>query len=335
VSTASASLFDVVAITAVVVIVAVVLLVALMRRAAAYPYRTLGYLLSEEEGRFLAALREALGSGHEVYPKVRLADLIEVRKGLTRKQRNEALARIAGRHVGFVVCDRETQAIRGVVELELGGGRRAGRRAPLPFLDAALGAAHVPLVRVPVQPSYATAELRDKVLIGLQPAEGKAGVASGRVADYFGPAVDPAELDGGLVGRTRVGRERRAGDERPGGAAAWLPTRGVLAVAAALLIVGTVLSWFVEPTPPAPPKAEPPTSSPAKPAAPIEPAVSKPAPVPAEAAQAVEKPREIIGYRDVRVPGRPLSECMGPDREIGPEVLRCRDGYMKREPIYR
>jgi hypothetical protein len=37
----------------------------------------------------------------------------------------------------------------------------------------------------------------------------------------------------------------------------------------------------------------------------------------------------------VRVPGKPLAECMGPEREIGPEVLRCRDGYTKREPIYR
>jgi hypothetical protein len=329
-SPATASLFDVVAITAVVVIVAVVLLVALMRRAAAHPYRAVGYLLSEEEGRFLAALREALGGEHDVHPKVRLADIIDVRKGLTRKQRAEALERIASRHLGFVVCDRSTHAIQGVVELELGMARRS-RHAPPPFLDAALAAAHVPLVRVPVQPDYAIGELRDRVLIGLQPRERPGDAA--RSVGYFGPAADTGAVGGGVVARLRA--ERRLDDpDGPGSASAWLPTRGVLVVAALLLIVGAVLSWFVErPTPAPPPPA--PAGSAVPPAAPAEPpAPPMPGP-PAPAAEAPERPREIVGYRDVRVPGRPLSECMGPDREIGPEVLRCRDGYTKREPIYR
>lgn len=330
-SPATASLFDVVAITAVVVIVAVVLLVALMRRAAAYPYRAVGYLLSEEEGRFLAALREALGGEHDVHAKVRLADVIDVRKGLTRKQRADALERIASRHLGFVVCDRATHAVQGVVELELGPGRRS-RHAPPPFLDAALAAAHVPLVRVPVQPAYSVSELRDRVLIGLRPPQGSADAA--RSVGYFGPAADTGAAGGGVVARLRTER-RRADPDGPGSAAAWLPTRGVLAVAALLLIVGAVLSWFVERTPPAPPPAPAgPTAPPAAPAEPPKPPVQNP-PAPAPTAEAPEKPREIVGYRDVRVPGKPLAECMGPDREIGPEVLRCRDGYTKREPIYR
>jgi|MudIll2142460700_1097286.scaffolds.fasta_scaffold102545_2 hypothetical protein len=335
-SSGSASLFDMVAVTAVVVVVAVVLLVVLMRRAAAYPYRGVGVLLSTAEGELLAALRQALGSDYEVYPKVRLADVIDVRKGLTRKQRTEALEHIAGRHVGFVVCDRETQAIRGVIELDAGGGRRAGRHAPLPFLDAALAAAHVPLLRVPVQATYATAELRDRVLATLQPAEGQTSLPPGSLKSYFGPAAaaEPAgRWRGGVVGRTRVGRDRRGADEGPGSAAAWLPTRGVLAIAAVLLIVGAVLSWFVEPNG-APPKVGA-TATPAAAAPAAEGPAAEPAAPTVEPPKAPEKPPEIIGYRDVRVPGKPLAECMGPDREIGPEVLRCRDGYTRREPIYR
>jgi hypothetical protein len=331
----SASLFDVVAITAVVVVVAVVLLVVLMRRAAAYPYRAVDFLLSTTEGEFLAALRQALGADYEVYPKVRLAELIDVRKGLTRKQRTDALEHIAGRHVGFVVCNRETHAIRGVVELEVGGGRRSGRRGRVPFLDAALAAAHVPLLRVPMESSYATAELRDRVLTALQPAEGKTTALQGRLGDYFGPAGDPVRRDAGMVGRMRALRERARPDDGPGSAAAWLPTRGVLAVAAVLLIVGAVLSWLVEPKATPPPHYGPKTSAPAAPPAPAEPTAPTPAPTPPEPPKTPEKPREIIGYRDVRVPGKPLAECMGPEREIGPEVLRCRDGYTKREPIYR
>lgn len=327
-SSGSASLFDLVAVVAVVVVVAVVLLVALMRRAAAYPYRAIGVLLSPAEAELLGALRQALGTDYEVHPKVRLADLIEVRKGLTRKQRAEALERIAGREAGFVVCDRETHAVRGVVELEVGAGRRAGRHVRVPFLDAALAAAHVPLVRVPAQSPYATAELRDRVLTALGPGGAAATPPAGRLGDYFGPASAGGTLDAGVVGRMHATRERA--DDGPGSAAAWLPTRGVLAVAAVLLIVGAVLSWFLEPT------APPPQPVPAAPAPPV--AVA-PAPAPAapvvEAPQAPERAPEIIGYREVRVPGKSLAECMGPDREIGPEVLRCREGYTRREPIYR
>jgi hypothetical protein len=109
----------------------------------------------------------------------------------------------------------------------------------------------------------------------------------------------------------------------------------VLAIAAILLILGAVLSWFVEPNTSAPRDPPSPASSAAPPAAPVEPAVAKPVAPPVETAPVPEKPPEIVGYRDVRVPGKSLAECMGPDREIGPEVLRCRDGYTRREPIYR
>ena len=334
-SSASASLFDMVAITAVVVVVAVVLLVVLMRRAAAYPYRAVGVLLSPAEGELLAALRQALGGEYEVYPKVRLADLIEVRKGLTRKQRAEALEHVAGRHVGFVICDRGTNAVRGVVELELGAGPRTGRHRPVPFLDGALAAAHVPLVRVPAQSPYAPAELRDRVLTAFGPTQGSAAAPPGRLGDYFGPAAHAVVPDAGVVGRMRALRDRGGPEEGPGSAATWLPTRGVLAIAAVMLILGAVLSWFVEPDTSAPGNPPSPASSAAPPAAAVEPAVARPAAPPVDTAPVPEKAPEIVGYRDVRVPGKPLAECMGPDREIGPEVLRCRDGYTRREPIYR
>jgi hypothetical protein len=329
-SPASASLFDVVAITAVAVVLAVVLLVFLMRRAAAHPYRALDFLLSPAEVELLAALRQGLGADYEVYPKVRLADLVDVRKGLTRKQRAEALAHVESRHVAFVVCDRETSAIRGVVEPEPATARRPGRHRQVPFLDAALAAAQVPLVRVPAQSPHSPAELRDRVLAALGPAAGGGPAEPGKLG-YFGPATDALRAEVGGRGRAATrGRER---DDGPGSAATWLPTRGVLAVAAVLLILGAVLSWLVERPAPASRPTQPPVST-APPPASAEPAPAAAAP-PAEVAPAPEKPREIVGYRDVRVPGKPLAECMGPDREIGPEVLRCRDGYTKREPIYR
>lgn len=45
-------------------------------------------------------------------------------------------------------------------------------------------------------------------------------------------------------------------------------------------------------------------------------------------------PRVVVGYRDKWVPGRPLEECFGPDKELNENVLRCRNGYSRKVPIY-
>ncbi len=343
-SSGSASLLDVVAIVAVVVVIAVAALAFLMRRAGSHPYQPAGALLSPAEHSLLEALRQAVGADHEVFPKVQLAGLLAVRKGLTRKQRTAAADEVARRRVGFVVCDGASHAVRAVVDVEEPRGRRASRHGPLPFLDAALMAAHIPLVRVPVQESYSAGELRDRLAVALQSEGGTAAAPRGRLVRLMEAAAPvapapPAE-EGRVVGRVHGRRKQTFVPEGLESAAAWLPTRGVLAVAAIVLIVGAVLSWFVEapaPTPnatssppPAPKAAAPPTAKPA------EPAKQSAEAVPA-AEQKVEPAaeREVVGYRDVRVPGRPLEECMGADREINPEVLRCRDGYTVREPIYR
>jgi len=318
-SSETASLLDLVAILAVVVVVAVVVLVLLLRRAAAHPYEAAGTLLAPGERVLFDALRQALGPEYAVFPKVRLADLLSLRRGLTRKQRAHALEEVAARPVAFVVCDPDSYAIRAVIELEDPTYRRRSRHAPPPFLDTALAAARIPLVRLPPQESYPAGELRDRVLAALRPAAIPTRAGS-------------AARGGTIVGRVR-GVHRR--HDAPEGAA-WLPTRGVLALLAVILIVVAALSWFIEPAErPLPAAAAPPTvDAPVAPAAtPADPA-PPPAPAPPPKVEG-EEAREIVGYREVRVPGRPLEECMGPDREINPDVLRCRDGYMRREPIYR
>lgn len=44
--------------------------------------------------------------------------------------------------------------------------------------------------------------------------------------------------------------------------------------------------------------------------------------------------RHIIGWQTVRTPGRPLKECMEGHNELNEEVLRCRNGYEERVPIF-
>lgn len=49
---------------------------------------------------------------------------------------------------------------------------------------------------------------------------------------------------------------------------------------------------------------------------------------------AQNKPKRIIGYREEWVPGRPIEQCVGADKELNENVLRCRNGYKHKVPIY-
>ena len=44
---------------------------------------------------------------------------------------------------------------------------------------------------------------------------------------------------------------------------------------------------------------------------------------------------EIIDWKEVHVPGKAIKECLGPDKTLNEEVLRCRNGYTQRVPIYK
>ena len=77
--------------------------------------------------------------------------------------------------------------------------------------------------------------------------------------------------------------------------------------------------------------AEPPTSRHSVLSAPN---ISKSAP-PFFAEKTVERKPQLVGYRDEWVPGKPLEQCVGEDKELNENVMRCRSGYNRRVPIYR
>lgn len=54
--------------------------------------------------------------------------------------------------------------------------------------------------------------------------------------------------------------------------------------------------------------------------------------VPPDRIKTIQPPGKT--YREVKVPGKPLDECMGPESEVNEQVLRCTQGYTTRVPIY-
>lgn len=122
-------------------------------------------LFSPAERSFLGVLEQIVGKEYRIIGKVRMADIIRPRKGLSPSARTSALNRITSKHIDFAVCDPRTLQVVGVIELDDSSHDRTDRQRRDKFVDAALSSAGVPLVRIPAQRAYAPAEIRQRVSV--------------------------------------------------------------------------------------------------------------------------------------------------------------------------
>jgi len=119
-----------------------------------FPYQSKEVLCSPAERSFLGALDQIVGKKYRIFAKVRLADIIDVKKGLSASVRQSAFNRIAGKHVDFIVCHANDLSIVGAVELDDKTHRGRGRQERDQFLDKALEIAGVPLLRIKARSTY-------------------------------------------------------------------------------------------------------------------------------------------------------------------------------------
>jgi hypothetical protein len=121
------------------------------------PYERRGVLLSPAEIHFLRSLQLAAREDWLIFSMVRLADIIKVRPK-TRKFQSWN-TRIQGKHLDFVLCDVDTLDVKLAIELE-DTSQQSDRGRRDRFVNTALAAAGVPLLRVRLQEKYETAALR-------------------------------------------------------------------------------------------------------------------------------------------------------------------------------
>ena len=116
--------------------------------------------LSPAERSFFGVLEQILPVGFRVFAKPRLADVLEVSKGVSRRSRVGLFNRIAQKHVDFVLLDAATMRVVAGIELDDSSHRRASAKVSDSFKDKAFAAASIPLLRVRAARSYNVQELR-------------------------------------------------------------------------------------------------------------------------------------------------------------------------------
>lgn len=130
-------------------------------RAVELPYIRRPLLLTQAERDFFAVLRVAAPEGWYVFPQVRLANLVALKKG-TRNWKPH-FSRVAQKCVDFVLCDDVQIGPRLVVELDDSSHDRPDRQARDQFVDAALRAAGLPILHVRWQRHYDRDELSRQI----------------------------------------------------------------------------------------------------------------------------------------------------------------------------
>lgn len=153
-----------------------------------YPYRAATFL-SPAERSFLGALEQSVYGRARIFAKVRLADVVSVRSGLSRSQRASAFNRISRKHVDFVVCSLDDASVKAVVELDDKSHAARDRKERDDFVDRALGAAGITCFHVPAASGYSMHQLRrilEPVLVDVAaaiPAQPAAAVSTPTLSD--------------------------------------------------------------------------------------------------------------------------------------------------------
>ncbi len=127
-----------------------------------FPYQKKEALLTAAECQFYVVLQGlAAVEKLDVFAKVRIEDVIEVRKGARSYQSHRN--RISSRHLDFVLCDRQKTAPMLVIELNDSSHKRRKRQQRDEFVEKALEVAGIPLLWLPVQDAYPVHELSRQV----------------------------------------------------------------------------------------------------------------------------------------------------------------------------
>jgi hypothetical protein len=126
-------------------------------------YQRLPALFTDAEIAFMRALHLAVDGRGSIFGKVRIADVLEPAKGLSRSNWQTSFNKIAMKHFDFVICNNDDLSIICAIELDDKSHNRKHRIERDVFVNSACLAASFPLIRFKTSHSYKTDDLQDKL----------------------------------------------------------------------------------------------------------------------------------------------------------------------------
>lgn len=127
---------------------------------ADFPYQSAEVLFTPAERSFYGVLEQSVGESAKVLGKVRVADVIKPRKGLSRSEWQKAFNKISAKHFDFLLCKNDELSIICAIELDDSSHNSKNRQKRDELLKSVCEAASVPLIQVPAKAGYVINDIK-------------------------------------------------------------------------------------------------------------------------------------------------------------------------------
>ncbi len=149
----------------IILFISMIIMLIFTKQKTRYPYFARDFLLTKAEQKFYGVLKAVVKNKYDIACKVRLADIINCsdvnwRRGYGPK--------ISSKHIDFVLFDTRSSAIVLAIELDDKSHDRPARQKRDVFVNNAMKAAGVTLLRVRVDWGYDMAKLDKDITLALK-----------------------------------------------------------------------------------------------------------------------------------------------------------------------
>ena len=124
-----------------------------------FPFDSKNAIFTPAEKNFQNLVEQAMGNKYRVINRVKLADIVTIRNGVSDRASQSAVNNAEGKYLDFVICDRNTMKLLGTIDLVDTKGKGYKIKKDW-FVSGALEAASIPHLRIKVKANYTLDEIR-------------------------------------------------------------------------------------------------------------------------------------------------------------------------------
>jgi len=124
-----------------------------------FPFDSKSSVFTPAEKNFQNLLEQAMGNKYRIINRVKLADIVTIRNGVSNRASQSASTNAEGKYLDFVICDRNSMKLLGAIDLVDTQGKGYKIKKDW-FVSGALEAATIPHIRIKVKANYTLDEIR-------------------------------------------------------------------------------------------------------------------------------------------------------------------------------
>ena len=146
-----------------------------------FPFLVKNQMFTAAERQFLGLIEQAVAGEFRVLCRVRLVDLLSLRKDTDGKIAKSAILRAGTKQLDFVLCNKDDMTPIMAIDLVYGSGKNGHNTQRDFFVNGALETASIPHVRIKARSGYTVTEIQECIeskLVPLRRRQGKTPFAA-------------------------------------------------------------------------------------------------------------------------------------------------------------